>query len=408
MKIAYLVNQYPKVSHTFIRTEILALEEMGIAVERIAMRGWDAELVDPLDKQERRRTRYVLKGGAAGILAAIAIAFLTRPARFFRALATAWRLSRGGERGLLIHLIYLAEACLVLRWVSQDNVTHVHAHFGSNAAAVAMLVRKLGGPPYSFTIHGSEEFDKPYQWKLREKIADAIFIVAVSSFCRAQVYRSTEPSEWSKVHIVHCTIDPRFEDLQTTAPPANDTLVCVGRLCEQKGQLILIRAMAALQERGIEFKLVLAGDGEMRGDIEQAIATAGLQNNVRITGWVSTQEIVDLLEKSRGMVLASFIEGLPVVIMEAMARRRPVISTRITGIPELVRDQIDGFLVSASDVDALAETIEKFLELSEDELAQMGDAARSRAWKRHSASTETAKLVELFRHYVPEKANPEV
>ena len=401
MRIAYLVNKYPAVSHTFIRSEILALEARGIALDRLAMRGWEGDLVDPLDLAERKKTRYVLRGGVAPLLLALGRVLLTRPGRFFSALATAWRLSRGAERGLIVHLIYLLEACLVLRWVEETGADHIHAHFGSNAAAVAMLVHKLGGPQYSFTIHGSEEFDKPYQWKLREKIADATFVVAVSSFCRAQVYRSTDFGQWSKIHIIHCTIDPRFEAIPATSPPANNTLVCVGRLCEQKGQLILVQAMAALQQRGVEFDLVLAGDGEMRPDIEQAVASAGLQNNVRITGWVTTEEIVAILEKARGMVLASFIEGLPVVIMEAMARRRPVISTCITGIPELVRDGIDGLLVPASDVDALAAAIEKFLAMSEEEMARMGQSASERAWTRHSAAIETAKLAALFEQYAP-------
>ena len=399
MKIAYLVNQYPKVSHTFIRTEILALEEMGVSVERIAMRGWDAELVDPLDKQERKRTRYVLNGGAAAILAAIALAFLTRPTRFFQALATAWQLSRGGERGLVFHLIYLAEACLVLRWTLNDGVSHIHAHFGSNSTAVALLVRKLGCPAYSFTVHGPEEFDKPLQWKLREKIANAAFVVAITSFCRSQLYRWSDPKDWPKIRIVHCAINPSFASTDVAEPPTNDTFVCIGRLCEQKGQLVLVQAVAILKEQGIDVQVVFAGDGEMRRDVERAVASAGLQQQVSITGWVNSDQIRDLLEQSRSMVLPSFGEGLPVVIMEAMACKRPVITTYIAGIPELVRDGIEGLLVPASDADALANAMKEMLAMNAPELAAIGASARSRVLARHTAATEAGKLAQLIRNY---------
>lgn len=396
MNIAYLINQYPKVSHSFIRTEMLALESHGNAVTRIAMRGWDAELVDALDQAERGRTRYVLQGGPMPLLGAMLAVLFGRPGRFFAALGTAWTLSRGGERGLIYHLIYLLEACQVLRWVEAAGVEHIHAHFGSNSTAVALLVRKLGGPPYSFTVHGPEEFDKPLQWKLREKIAGAKAVVAITSFCRSQLYRWAYPADWPKIKIVHCAIDPRFEDSEGTPPPANDTLVCVGRLCEQKGQLLLVEAIAEVHRRGVPVKLVLAGDGEMRGDVERKIAEEGLQDAVTITGWVSADRVRDELERARALVLPSFGEGLPVVIMEAMARQRPVLSTYIAGIPELVRDGQEGTLVPAGDVTALADAIVQLLALDEGRLAAIGSGARERVLARHSGMTEAGKLARVF------------
>ncbi len=396
MKIAYLINQYPKVSHSFIRTEILALEALGHSVLRVAMRGWDAELVDPVDKSELGRTRYALRGGAGPLLGAALRVAISRPDRFLAGLSTAWRLSRGGERGLVYHLIYLLEACLVLRWLSREKIEHLHAHFGSNSAAVALLVRKLGGSPYSFTIHGPEEFDKPLQWKLREKIAGAAAVIAITSFCRSQLYRWSDPADWAKIQIVHCAIDPRFGEIAATPPPDNRTLVCVGRLCEQKGQLLLVEAIAMLHRRGMSLNLVLAGDGEMRADVERAVALAGLESQVTITGWISADEVRDQLERARALVLPSFGEGLPVVIMEAMARGRPVLTTYIAGIPELVRDGVEGMLVPAGDVAALADAIERLLTMTPRELATIGKAAQERVFERHSAATEAAKLARIF------------
>ena len=395
-RIAYLINQYPKVSHSFIRTEILELERQGLLVDRIAMRGWDHDVVDPLDAQERERTRYVLRRGGAPLLGAIIKTALTRPGHFLAALVAAWRLSRGGERGLLYHLIYLAEACIVLQWLAKTGAGHVHAHFGSNAATVALLVRTLGGPPYSFTVHGPEEFDKPLQLKLREKVRGAAFVVGITSFCRSQLYRWADPRDWDKVEVVGCAIDPRFATVAPPLPLAPHRLVCIGRLCEQKGQLLLVEAIAAIKRRGIEVELVLAGDGEMRPDVERAIASAGLQDCVTITGWIGAEEVQRQLEEARALVLPSFGEGLPVVIMEAMARHRPVLTTYIAGIPELVRDGIEGMLIPAGDVDALASAMERLLALDDDTTAKIGAAAAARVRERHSASTEAAKLVRLF------------
>ncbi|WP_277981369.1 glycosyltransferase [Sphingomonas phyllosphaerae] len=396
--VAYLINQYPKVSHSFIRTEVLALEAQGVAVERFAVRGWDSEIVDPLDQEELARTRYLLRGGAPPLVLAVVRAVVRRPRRFVTALKMAWQLSRGGERGFPLHMIYLAEACLLLQWIGAlRHVTHVHAHFGSNAAVVAMLTRTLGGPSYSFTVHGPEEFDKPLQWKLREKIANAAFVVAITSYCRSQLYRWSAASDWAKIEVVHCAVDPRFTDVEITSPPATDTIVSIGRLCEQKGQLLLIESLAVLRERGVRPRLVLVGDGEMRSTIERAIAAARLEEQVVLAGWVDASGISSLLDGARALVLPSFGEGLPVAIMEAMTRGRPVLSTYIAGIPELVRDGVDGWLAPAGDVGTLADCIERIMLASPETLAELGSSARARVMARHVPLPEAAKLARLFR-----------
>lgn len=400
IRIAYLVNQYPKVSHSFIRTEIVALEQQGLAVERIAMRGWDAEVVDALDADERTRTRYVLQRGALPLVRATIGMAMRRPGCFFAALRAIWDLSRGGERGFSYHLIYLAEACLVLGWLIDSDVGHVHAHFGSNATTVALLVRLLGGPPYSFTVHGPEEFDKPLQLKLREKIRGAAFVVAITSFCRSQLYRWSDPRDWDKVAVVHCAIDPRFAAATRPTAPVMTQLVCVGRLCEQKGQLLLVEAVAVARSRGVDVALVLAGDGEMRGHVECAVVAAGLEDHVTITGWIGAEDVRHQLEQAVALVLPSFGEGLPVAIMEAMARYRPVLTTAIAGIPELVRDGIDGLVIPAGDVALLADAIERLLTMDDATREKMGSSAAARVRERHTAPVEAAKLAALFSRSV--------
>ena len=377
IRIAYLVNQYPKVSHSFIRREILALERLGFEVQRIALRGWDAEVADVEDRAERERTRYILQNGVAALVLATLRTMLGSPRRFLSSLRLAIRMSHRADRPLPYHLIYLAEACCMVPWLRKFGASHLHAHFGTNSAEVAMLANALGGPGYSFTVHGPEEFDMPEFIGMAEKIQHCDFVVAISSYGRSQIYRWIKQGLWPKVKVVHCGLEAAFHDSSMSFPPAINRLVCVGRLCEQKGQLLLVEAAAELSRRNIEFELVLAGDGEMRGEVEARIGALGLQGKVRITGWLSSAQVRTELLAARAMVLPSFAEGLPVVIMEAMALRRPVLTTMIAGIPELVRQDENGWLFSAGDVGELAEAMIACLSTSEARLAEMG-GSRSR------------------------------
>jgi colanic acid/amylovoran biosynthesis glycosyltransferase len=394
LRIAYFINHYPKVSHSFVRREILALERQGFIVQRIALRGWQDSLPDEEDLQEQKRTHYVLRGGLLSLLLPVVRAMLRAPARFFAATALAVRMSRDSERPLPYHLIYVAEACRILAWLRAFGGVRLHAHFGTNSAEVAMLVRALGGPPYSFTVHGPDEFLRPIG--LEEKIHRSAFVVAISSFGRSQLFLRARHADWAKIKIVHCGLEKSFYEAASPAlgPPR---LICVGRLCEAKGQLLLIEAAALLASKGIFFELVLAGDGPMRKEIEELVREYGLAERVRITGWISSGQVRAEILAARALVLPSFAEGLPVVIMEAMALRRPVLSTYVAGIPELVRHGQEGWLFPAGSVSELAEAMQACLASSVDDLRRIGDAAQSRVLVRHSVDTEAGKLAELFR-----------
>lgn len=398
MRVAYFINQYPKVSHSFIRREIQALERQGVVVERLALRGWADRVVDPEDVEEQSKTFYVLRDGALGLIGATLGQLARSPSAFFRGLGQAWRMSRASNRSLVYHMAYLTEACRVLSHLRTRPADHVHAHFGTNSAEVVMLARTMGGPPYSFTAHGPEEFDQPVELHLREKVEEAAFVIAVSSFGRSQIYRWVAHSHWERIKVVHCGLDKSFH-AGADAKPVPDVarLVCVGRLCEQKGQLVLLEAARRLRDRGVRFELVLAGDGEMREAIDKLIELHSLQDRIRVTGWISSRQVREELEASRGLVLPSFAEGLPVVIMEALALGRPVISTTVAGIPELVREGVDGWLVAPGDVDALEEAISRALAADVDRLREMGRLGRSRVMNRHDVDTEAAKLIKLFQ-----------
>jgi colanic acid/amylovoran biosynthesis glycosyltransferase len=395
-RVAYLINHYPKVSHSFIRREILALERQGLPILRIAVRGWGDVLVDPADQAERERTRYVLQEGFGGPLrSALRLAAL-RPLRWFGAARLAVSMWRRSERTLFHHLAYLVEACQIVRWLEAEGIGHLHAHFGTNPAEVAMLVNALGGPPFSFTVHGPEEFDKPEALGLGQKGRRAAFVVAISSYGRSQLYRWLSQADWPKVKVVHCGLDATFHRVAAAGPAAAARLVCVGRLCEQKGQLLLLQAVHRVVANGHELQLVLAGDGEMRAEIEALIDHLKLRARVRITGWIGSEQVRDEILAARALILPSFAEGLPVVIMEAMALRRAVITTYVAGIPELVRDGENGWLVPAGDVGSLAQAIEACLVAPAAELARMGEAAHARVLERHDIDREAAKLAAHF------------
>lgn len=397
MKLAYLINYYPAFSHTFIRREIKALERQGIEVQRFAVRGWDLDVVDSEDAREKEITEYLLKDGLAELILPSLRMLLKRPVRFFKSLLLALRLGRKADKSYLYHLVYLAEACKFLELCEASQVTHVHAHFGTNPAEIALLAKSLGGPPYSFTVHGPEEFDKPGPLHLAEKIQHSKFVVAVSSFGRSQLFRCVHHQHWSKVREVHCGLDKDFYKNPPEVPLSKSQFVCVGRLCEQKGQLLFVEAVKELRDKGVNIDLVLAGDGEMRTTVESMIASYGLEDNIRITGWISSEQVREEILHSRALALPSFAEGLPVVIMEAMVLRRPVLTTYIAGIPELVIDKEHGWLFPAGSVEALADAIEQCLNASDDELKKMGEAGHVRVAERHDVDTESAKLAALFR-----------
>jgi len=398
LKVAYLVNQYPTVSHSFIRREILALVAQGIDVERFSIRPPPTSLVDPADLDEAKRTRVLLAGGALPLLAAFVYVACTQLGRLWTVLRAAVRLGIRSDRGVARHLIYVAEACLLLRWLRADGqISHLHAHFGTNSAAVAMFTRMLGGPRYSFTVHGPEEFDHPKELSLTEKISHASAVIAVSDFGRSQLYRWVPWADWKKVHVVHCGVDALFLAAGPQPITENRRLVCVGRLVPEKGQLLILDALTALAEEGVEVEVVFAGDGPLRAIMEERVRSRGLDGRVRITGWISGDTVRAEILGARAMLLPSFAEGLPVVLMEALALGRPAISTYIAGIPELVQEGVTGFLIPAGSLAALRAAIRRALDASPADLAAMGRAGAAAVAERHDAKREAARLAELFR-----------
>jgi glycosyltransferase involved in cell wall biosynthesis len=291
---------------------------------------------------------------------------------------------------------YWLEAAWLVRRLEQLKVEHLHAHFGTNPAAVALIVRAWGGPPFSFTVHGPDEFDAPLALSLERKIEAASFVAAISSYGRSQLMRWSSPGDWDKIQVIRCGLDKGYLDASVEPVPANSTeFVCVARLSAQKGLPLLIAACERLHANGERFTLTIVGDGELRGELEAEIRRRQLEEIVMLAGIRSSAEIREHLQCARVFVLPSFAEGLPVVIMEALALSRPVIATAIAGIPELVDDEC-GWVVPAGSEEALVDAMAAALHAPVEKLAAKGAVGRERVHDRHNAQRNAISLMEAI------------
>lgn len=396
MRIGYLMNMYPVISGTFIRREIHAIEAEGVAVMRYALRPWEGALVDPADRAEQERTFYLLSGRVPALLGDFAAECATNPAGVWRALKGWARLWRNAGRGFVPHVAYLLEAVSLKRRAARDGIAHIHAHFSTNTAAVALLSHRLGGPGYSFTAHGPDEFVDWGPASLAMKVAEARFVAAISDFARVQLALAAGMEHWGKLRIVHCGVN--LDDYPPSDAPFDESapFVSVGRLCPQKAQVLIVEAVAQVAQTHPGVQLRLIGDGDTRPEIEAAIARHGLARNVTLLGWRDNAEVRRELGRARALVLPSFAEGLPVVIMEAFALGRPAISSFIAGIPELVDDSC-GWMVPAGSVERIAAAMRAALETDAGTLAAMGAEGRARVEARHDIGQEARTLLAHIR-----------
>ncbi len=396
MRLAYLCNLYPAVSHSFIRREIEALERAGHEVHRFSVRPPRADLKDPADRREAECTEVVLGRGVPALIAAAFILLISRPIRTLDAMAAARRLSGPGMKQKFRHLAYWLEAAWLVRRLDRLGIGHLHAHFGTNPAAVAMIVQAWGGQRFSFTAHGPDEFDAPAALSLPAKIEAASFVAAISNYGRSQLMRWSSPERWPKIGIVRCGLDRGFLDsVPDSVPAKSNEFVCVARLSAQKGLPLLIAACDRLRAGGERFTLTIIGDGELRGEIEEEIAARDLGDTVVLAGIRTSAEIREHLKGARAFVLPSFAEGLPVVIMESLAQGRPVIATAIAGIPELVDDEC-GWLIPAGSEEALVEAMAAALHAPSEQLFAKGSVGRQRVLKMHDADHNAAILASIF------------
>ncbi len=407
MRIAYLTGQYPRATDTFIQREVAALRESGVYVQTFSIRKPpDNENVGPEQKAERERTAYILPPSLMNLIAVGARLKLGAPKRYFKALRLAMTVRQPGIKGFLYGLFYFIEAGIVADRMRRDGLTHLHNHFGDSSCTVAMLAAELGGFTFSFSLHGPGIFFEPYHWRLDEKLKRSLFVCNISHFCRSQAMIFCPPEKWYRLHIIHCGVDPElFNPVIHTG--RGTRLLTVGRMASVKGIPVLLEAIKQLQDGHPDIKLTVVGDGPEREDFQRRASELGIAERVDFVGYQSQAQVRERLSETDVFVLPSFAEGVPVVLMEAMAAGVPVVTTRIAGVGELVDDGASGRLVPPGDKDCLADAINELLNDADKRNAfgQAGRAkvaaefniARESAWLRRVMTSALAGNVEPIR-----------
>ena len=403
--IAYLTGEYPRATDTFIQREVAGLRVLGIEIETCSIRRTDpSHHVGEEQRAEAAKTFHVLEAAKNPIrlLSAHARLLTSNPRRYVSALAQAWATRAPGAKAALYQMIYFAEAGMLASHMQQRGITHLHNHIATAACTVAMLASTLSGIPYSFTLHGPDIFFEPYRWRLDAKIASARFVACISHFCRAQAMNFSGAAHWDKLHIVHCAIEP---DRYTPAPRTRASqLLFVGRLAGVKGVPVLLDALTRLQETHPELHATFIGDGPERQALEAQAKALGLSDVTSFIGYKSQSEVADALAQTDIFVLPSFAEGVPVVLMEAMAAAVPAITTHVAGVPELVEDGVHGFLTQAGDSTSLTNAIDTLL--NDPERAEtMGIAGRRKVSSEFNIAKEAAWLAELLNAYKAKSAD---
>ena len=396
MRLAYLVSQYPAINHTYILREIRTLRAIGFDIDVISVRPPDRppSKLSAEELEELRETYTVMTAGSSAILAAHVLTFLRRPLAYLTGLWEAVRLSGADPRKAISNIIYFGEAVVVGNRLMRLGLHHLHCHY---ASTLALFVARIFPVTYSVTIHGSAEFDNVGGSYLAQKVAGARFVCAISFYGRSQLMRASQPRYWDKLEVNPLGVDcARF----LPPPPRGDQspfeVLCVGTLTSAKGLPVLINAVDRLVRQGRSIRLRLVGGGPDRQDLESAVATRGLQGRVTLEGNCNQDRVQGFYRTADLFALASFAEGIPVALMEAMAMELPCVATWITGIPELIRHGIDGWLVPPGDEEQLADAIAKLMD--DPELRRkLGRSARIRVQEKYDLERNTERLAEIYR-----------
>jgi colanic acid/amylovoran biosynthesis glycosyltransferase len=393
--VGFLVSQHPAINHALLLREIRALRALSMEIHTVSIRDADrpsAELL-PEERNEQDRTFYVNSLGVRGALRHLVPFLLLHPLRFADGLFYALSLSAWNLRKAVPLVAYFVEAVIVGEWMRRKQLRHIHVQYSST---VGLLVHRMFPIEFSMSLHGPDEFNDPAGFWLREKIAASHFVRAISFYSRSQIMKSCEARYWDKIEMAYMGVDPAaFTPRPFRADPIPFELLCVGRLAPVKAQHILLDAIEQLKREGRAVLLHLAGGGPDLESLREAIARRGLSRHVVLHGWVLQDQLDALYRRADAFVLASFAEGLPGVLMEAMAMEIPCISTWITGVPELIRDGIDGLLVAPSDAATVAWAVARLMDDPELRL-RIGEQARQRIVERFDLHRNAEHLAGIF------------
>ena len=403
MRIAYVTTGYPWVSHTFIQNEVLGLRALGVDVDTFTIaRSPLSECRTDADR-DAYRTTYALRPPKPGhYLRAHLTGILTRPSRYLAVFRRALRMAGRAPHDLVRHLAYFVQAVVLWDRCRRAGISHIHAHFANVSSDVAMLAAMLGGERFtwSYTMHGPTEFYDLRHHRLAEKATDAAFVICISDFARSQLMGIVDPDEWGKFRVIHCGVDVnRFARTAHERQDGPITIACVGRLVPEKGQSLLIEAVGELRDAGVDVRLVLVGDGPQREGLERLVDASGLRDRVELRGAVAHTEVEHILHEADIFCLPSFAEGVPIVLMEAMAMELPVVACQVMGIPELIEADVTGCLVRPGSRDALVDALSA-LAADPDRRASFGRAARERVAAEFELRSNVVQLRDVYSEYL--------
>jgi glycosyltransferase involved in cell wall biosynthesis len=393
-RIAYLTGEYPRVSHTFILREIEALRRLGAEVDTYTIRATPSDQHTGDEEKAAFASTWPVQANAKRpgvLLRALAAA---DKKRLFSALKLAIRTRPPGLKAFAYQVFYWLQGAVLAQRLRAAGTQHLHNHFANSSCSTAMLAAEIAGIPFSVTMHGPAIFFEPHWWRIDVKIARAAFTACISHFCRAQGMIFADQTHWGRMRIVHCGVTP---SLYAPAPDhvPGKRLIFVGRLAAIKGVAVLLEAFARIRQTHPDASLTLVGDGPERKALEATAARLGIADAVDFAGYLSQSQVADRLSRADIFALPSFAEGVPVVLMEAMASRLPVIAPRVAGVPELVEDGVSGFNVSPGDADMLTARIDALL--SDPALrASMGEAGRAKVAAEFDQTAEAAWLKRLI------------
>jgi len=413
MRIAYLTGRYPGISHTFIMREVRALRALGVQVDTFSIWPTDRSLLlAQADSEEFETTYTLLPPRPWDALRAHLSALLTRPGRYLTTARRAAALRQPGLRGWGLAATWMLETVVLWHHCRLRSVTHVHAHLNGSAPTIALLLTTFasdaerGGQAWtwSMTVHGPSEFYDTANEQLAEKVRAATFVVCISDFARSQLMGLVEQRHWSKLHVVHCGVDPTvFAPAQQAPAGAAESgklrILNVGRLVPVKGHAVLIEAIGDLRARGVDADLTIVGDGPARLELEELIARADLTGHVRLAGAVGQDDILALYRCADVFCMTSFAEGVPVVLMEAMAQEIPVLAPSIMGIPELIEDGVNGLLTRPARADQVADALAR-LAGSVELRATLGRRARQSVVTEFAIDRSARQLHDIFNAHI--------
>lgn len=394
-KIAYLLHLFPRITDTFIKREIRALQKSGTEVCVVSV--WkpaQSETTAEILQEWSADTHFLLPASNFTVAKTIFISLLRFPFRFFDTLRLAFATSRPGIRGLTYQMFYFVEAVLAADVLRRKGIDHVHNHIGDQSGTVTMLAANFLKIEYSITFHGWPVFFDAEGSRIKEKVLGASFTRAISYFCRSQLMMFSGCNDLARFKVVHCGLD--LDRYQYRLPQERiRNLFCAARLSPEKGLEFLIQAVKLLIDQGHELNLRLAGDGPKKEELVRLAKELNLSDRVHFLGFLSEDAIISELQASDLFVLPSFVEGLPVSAMEALAIGVPVIATNIAGTGELVEDGKTGLLVRPSDSSALADAIKKMITDYDFRLA-IAENGRRKVIDEFDMEKESEKLNAAF------------